>query len=308
MAETPILRVRDLHKSFAAIVAASNLNLDVAEGEIVGIIGANGAGKTVFVNMITGYLKPSSGTIEFEGKDITGIEPRDATHIGVCRSFQVSQVFMTMTVMENLAIAVAIARSGDVSLLRPMKSDALYEECERIMKRYKIEKYRDQVASTLSQGVRKLLDIAMAVVAEPKVLLLDEPTSGVSVEEKFDIMDIVIAALKEQGTAVLFVEHDMEIVERYVDRVIAFYQGEIICDEPPEDALVDPKVIEFVIGEDHHTLISAKPKAKPRTKAKPRAKAASKTRTAPRKKPASRTRAKPKAKPRTRKPRGTSNA
>jgi branched-chain amino acid transport system ATP-binding protein len=116
---------------------------------------------------------------------------------------------------------------------------------------YKIVDHRNQVASTLSQGVRKLLDIAMAVVSNPKILLLDEPTSGVSVEEKFGIMDIVIQALKEQGATVLFVEHDMEIVERYVDRVLAFYQGEIICDAPPIEALRDPKVIEYVIGGDH---------------------------------------------------------
>ncbi len=253
MAETPILRVRELNKSFSGIVDANNINVDVAPGEIVGIIGANGAGKTVFVNMITGYLKPSSGTIEFNGKDITGIEPRDATHEGVCRSFQVSQVFMTMTVRQNLLIALAIARESGTAMLRPVDNPELMEECERLMTAYKVGQYADSAVSTLSQGVRKLLDIAMAVVANPKVLLLDEPTSGVSVEEKFGIMDIVMSALEERGTAVLFVEHDMEIVERYVHRVLAFYQGEVICDAPPAEALLDPKVIEFVIGTDYQS-------------------------------------------------------
>ncbi len=253
MADAPILRVRDLNKSFSGIVAANNINVDVAPGEIVGIIGANGAGKTVFVNMITGYLKPSSGTIEFNGKDITGIEPRDATHEGVCRSFQISQVFMTMTVRENLLIALAIARESGSAMLRPVDHPDLTDECDRLMAVYKIDQYANSTVSTLSQGVRKLLDIAMAVVSNPKVLLLDEPTSGVSVEEKFGIMDIVMAALKEKGTAVLFVEHDMEIVERYVHRVLAFYQGEVICDAPPAEALLDPGVIEFVIGTDYHS-------------------------------------------------------
>jgi len=242
------LRVTDLCKSFAGIVAANNINVEAAPGEVIGIIGANGAGKTVFVNMITGYLKPSSGRIEFMGKDITGIEPRDATHVGVCRSFQVSQVFMTMTVKENLLIALAIAKDGGRSMMQAPDSPELQAECERLLRQFTILEHQDAVASTLSQGVRKLLDIAMAVVAKPKVLLLDEPTSGVSVEEKFAIMDIVIAALKEQGATVLFVEHDMEIVERYVDRVLAFYQGEIICDAPPAEALQDPAVIEYVIG------------------------------------------------------------
>jgi branched-chain amino acid transport system ATP-binding protein len=251
MAETPALKVTDLCKSFSGIVAANNISVTAAQGEIIGIIGANGAGKTVFVNMITGYLKPTSGRIEFQGRDITGIEPRDATHVGVCRSFQVSQVFMTMTVMENLLIALSIAKEGGGAMLRSPRTPDLVAEAERLLTQFDIVQHKDAVASTLSQGVRKLLDIAMAVVANPKVLLLDEPTSGVSVEEKFGIMDIVISALKEKGVTVLFVEHDMEIVERYVDRVLAFYQGEVICDAPPADALKNPKVIEYVIGGDH---------------------------------------------------------
>ena len=251
MTGTPVLRVRNLQKSFAGIVAASNINVDVADGEVVGIIGANGAGKTVFVNMITGYLKPTSGSIEFSGREITGIRPRDATRIGVCRSFQISQVFMTMTVLENLLIAVSLAGKERKSLLAPLRSRERIRECEQVMERYKLTEHRDNVTRTLSQGVRKLLDIAMAVVSNPKLLLLDEPTSGVSSDEKFRLMDLVMNALKEQGTAVLFVEHDMEIVQRYVDRILAFYQGEIVCDAPPDVALKDPKVIEYVLGESH---------------------------------------------------------
>ena len=254
MADSPILRVTDLHKSFGAIVAARNISVDVAAGEIVGIIGANGAGKTVFVNMITGYLKPSSGTITFAGMDITGIGPCEAMHIGVCRSFQTSQVFMTMSVLENLLIAVAVASKDRASLLRPLHDDALIAECEKVLERYRILEHRDRVAGTLSQGARKLLDIAMAVVSEPRVLLLDEPTSGVSAEEKCDIMDVVVSASRRQGAAVLLVEHDMEIVERYVDRVLAFHQGEAICDAPPRQALADPRVLELVVGSDDATV------------------------------------------------------
>tara|TARA_B110000881_G_scaffold50623_1_gene42961 strand:- start:4938 stop:5537 length:600 start_codon:yes stop_codon:yes gene_type:complete len=198
--------------------------------------------------MITGYLKPTSGQIEFLGSDITGIEPRDATHIGLCRSFQISQVFMTMTVKENLMIAMSLAKKSGQQLLKPFQDETISEECDKILDLYKIKDQKDLTVSTLSQGIRKLLDISMAVVGDPKVILLDEPTSGVSVEEKFGIMDIVISALKQTGTSVLFVEHDMEIVERYVDRVIAFYQGEIICDAPPKEALSNKKVIEYVLG------------------------------------------------------------
>jgi len=244
----PILTVKGLEKSFGAVTAASDVNLDVVPGEIIGIIGANGAGKTTFVNMVTGYLQPDAGSIQFEGRELVGFAPRDVTQAGISRSFQVSQVFSTLSVYENVLTALAIARSPGLDMLKPMLRPDLEARCDEVLARYQITDYRDHTVSTLSQGVRKLLDIAMAVVSEPRILLLDEPTSGVSVEEKFDLMDIVIGALREDNVTVLFIEHDMEIVERYVSRVVAFYQGKIICDETPAQALADPAVQEYVIG------------------------------------------------------------
>ena len=247
----PILEVRDLLKTFGAVVAAKDINVDVNRGEIVGIIGANGAGKTCFVNIVTGYLKPTSGSIVFDGIELVGKGPREVTHAGISRSFQVSQVFHTMTVAENLTIALAIATNRGVRALSEMETPELTLQRDAVLKRYQLENYKDMTVNVLSQGVRKLLDIAMAVVSEPRILLLDEPTSGISVEEKFDFMDVVMGALKEDNVTVLFVEHDMEIVERYVSRVLAFYQGEIIADMSPKKALADSNVQEFVIGKRH---------------------------------------------------------
>lgn len=248
---SPILEVTGINKTFGAVTAAKDINVSVANDEIIGIIGANGAGKTTFVNMVTGWLEPTTGSIKFDGRDITGMAPRRITRLGISRSFQVAQVFSTATVFDNLMIALGIVETTSIlSALRPLRRAGLEQRADLLLKRYRIDDYRDAVASTLPQGVRKLLDIAMAMVSEPRILLLDEPTSGISVEEKFDLMDIVMSALKEEGVTVLFVEHDMEIVERYVDRVLAFYQGEIICDAPPSEALIDPKVIEFVIGDE----------------------------------------------------------
>ena len=244
----PILEVRGLRKTFGAVVAANNVNIDVCSGEIIGIIGANGAGKTTFVNMVTGYLKPTAGSINFNGLELVGKLPREVTQNGISRSFQVSQVFSTMTVADNLLMALAISENRGSKAMRPMINPSLIEKSENILERYQMIQYRDLVVSALSQGVRKLLDIAMAVVSNPRILLLDEPTSGISVEEKFDFMDMVMNLLTEDKVTVLFIEHDMEIVERYVNRVIAFYQGEIIADMPPKKALIDPKVQEFVIG------------------------------------------------------------
>ena len=244
-----MLEARQLSKSFGSVTAADRIDVSVAEHEVVGIIGANGAGKTTFVNMVTGYVKPSAGQILYEGEEITALAPREVTRMGISRSFQVPQVFMSATVFDNLLISLGVAERKLVRFWRPLRRPHLEAEAERLMRRFQIEAYADQAAMLLPQGVRKMLDIAMAVVRRPRLLLLDEPTSGVSVEEKFGVMDTVMAALREQRVTVLFVEHDMEIVTRYAQRVLAFYEGAIVADGPPEQVMADEQVRRFVIGE-----------------------------------------------------------
>ena len=247
-----IFEIKNVSLTIDGKSIVNDVSIKVCPGEIVGLMGPNGAGKTCFVNMITGYLAPTAGSIKFEGEELVGLETRKITHAGISRSFQVSQVFHSMTVSENLMIALAIANNTAFDALRTMDTPDLRNQLDAVSSRYKLDDYRNSTVSALAQGVRKLLDIAMAVVSKPRVLLLDEPTSGISVEEKFDFMDVVMGALKEDGVTVLFVEHDMEIVARYVSRVLAFYQGEIIADMPPMKALSDKKVQEFVIGKEHH--------------------------------------------------------
>lgn len=247
-----VLQVRDLHKSFGGVVAASNINISVDAQEIIGIIGANGAGKTTFVNLVTGYLPPTSGSIEFMGQSILGLQPRDITKLGLTRTFQIPQVFLSETIFENLMLAFGIAERSGFGLFTPLHTEERAATVDAHIERYQMKEYRDMAASALPQGVRKLLDIAMATVRRPKLLMLDEPTSGISIEEKFGLMDVIMNALKEENTTVLFIEHDMEIVERYVSRVIAFYQGGIICDAPTAEAMQDPKVMEFVLGQDKY--------------------------------------------------------
>ena len=250
-ADGAILSVRDLEKTFGSVVAARDITVSVPAHQTIGIIGANGAGKTTFVNMITGHLTPSKGSIQFEGRDITGMPSRAITRLGISRSFQVAQVFPTMTVIENMRIAAAIARGRDSMLDRlvtPLDSPETVREAEAAVDLYQIARYRDARAATLPQGVRKLLDIAMAVAGAPRVLLLDEPTSGISVEEKFGLMDVVMSAMKSRKLTVLFVEHDMEIVARFADRVLAFYDGTVIADGTPDDALGDSRVQTLISG------------------------------------------------------------
>jgi branched-chain amino acid transport system ATP-binding protein len=250
-----ILAVRDLEKKFGSLIAAHDISVTVPTLQTVGIIGANGAGKTTFVNMITGHLRPSKGEILFEGRDITGRPSREITRLGIARSFQVAQIFSSLTVLENMCAATAIALCPGRLLTQactPLYSPRAMAEADAALDLFRIANYRHAVAATLPQGVRKLLDIAMAVAASPRLLLLDEPTSGISIEEKYGLMDVVMSALKQRQITVLFVEHDMDIVERFADRVLAFYDGAVIADGPPVETLENPRIQELISGPKLH--------------------------------------------------------
>jgi branched-chain amino acid transport system ATP-binding protein len=248
---TPILSVRDLGKQFGSLVAARDITVAVPPLQTIGVIGANGAGKTTFINMITGHLRPTRGTIHFEERDITGLPSRKITRMGISRSFQVAQIFPSLTVFENMCAACAISRAppdwlGHLrTLLRSPQSVA---EANELLELFQISHHRDMLASTLPQGLRKLLDIGMSVAGAPRVLLLDEPTSGISIEEKFELMRVVMSALRARKITVLFVEHDMEIVERFADRVLAFYDGTVIADGTPAATLADPRIQALISG------------------------------------------------------------
>ena len=245
----PLLEAREVRKQFGAVVAADSISARVHRGEIIGVIGANGAGKTTFVNMLTGHLAPDSGDFFFEGKNITGMPSCDIVRAGINRSFQISQVFSEMSVADNLAAAVALF-GGEGGMWRPAISADVVRRAEELMRRFAIEEWRSQTAATLPQGARKCLDIAMAMAGGPSLALLDEPTSGVSAEEKLTVMDGLMAAMRETKSAVLFVEHDMEIVSRYAERVWAFVGGRIVGDGPAAEVLASPEVRRQIVGEN----------------------------------------------------------
>jgi branched-chain amino acid transport system ATP-binding protein len=253
-----ILEARGLMKTFGAVTAANDICASIDEHSITGLIGTNGAGKTTFVNMVTGYLKPASGSIHFAGRDITPLPPRQITRLGIARSFQIPQLYDTLTVRENLVVALGIVlRNAKPSFFSklpaqvPGHNASLETVVDNLMSQFNLTDYADRVARVLPQGVRKQLDIAMAMAGKPQVLLLDEPTSGVAAEEKFGIMDMIMNVVRVEKVTVLFVEHDMDIVSRYADRVLAFYDGRIIADQTPEDALNNPDVQRYVTGKRH---------------------------------------------------------
>ena len=245
---TALLEAIGVNKRFGAVVAAADLQVSLAAGERVSLIGSNGAGKTTFVNMITGYLKPDTGRIALDGHDITPLAPRAITRLGVARSFQIPQLCGDLTVLDNMLVANA-CHDQRLSFWQPARRPEAMDRAQALLERFALAEHRERRVAELPGGVRKLLDIAMALTAAPKLLLLDEPTSGVSAEEKFPMMDTIMRALGEDAMSVLFVEHDMDIVVRYASRVVAFYSGRIIADGAPGEALATDDVRRYVTGE-----------------------------------------------------------
>jgi branched-chain amino acid transport system ATP-binding protein len=234
-----VLTVQGLQKSFGAVRAAADISLTFDPDTVVSLIGANGAGKTTFLNIVTGYLRPDGGQILFGERDIVGFSPRQITKLGISRSFQIPQLFNSLSVRENLLVAESIAATDD-----PLAAT------DEALTRFELAPYAAQKAGLLPEGIRKLLDVAMALSSRSKLLLLDEPTSGVSADEKFAIMDVVMGAARAAGVTVIFVEHDMDIVARFAGRVVAFYDGGIIADGLPDTVLRAENVRRYVIGEE----------------------------------------------------------
>jgi branched-chain amino acid transport system ATP-binding protein len=239
-----ILETVGLTKTFGALAAASDITVRVEEDSVVGLIGGNGAGKTTFLNLITGYLEPTGGRIVYRGRDITALSPRQVTHLGICRSFQIPQIFDSLTVHENLLVGTSIAAHAR------HEGAATRAAADALLARFHLGGHRVERAGVLPEGTRKLLDIALALVTKPAVLLLDEPTSGVSAEEKFEIMDLVLGAIRDERVTVLFVEHDMDIVRRYAQRILAFHEGRVIAEGPPAEVLESAEVRRLIVGEE----------------------------------------------------------
>jgi branched-chain amino acid transport system ATP-binding protein len=245
-----ILETTRLTKTFGAVTAAENISVAIGEDTVVGLIGGNGAGKTTFVNLVTGYLTPTAGAVRFAGEEITGLSPRRITRMGICRSFQIPQVFDSLSTRENLLVGLGIVAlgKGAFTVQTVVAGRTPETAAEELLARFRLESFRDAPARVLPEGVRKLLDIAMALAVKPRILMLDEPTSGVSADEKFALMDLVLGAVRADRVTVLFVEHDMEIVRRYAQRVLAFYEGRVIADGSAAEVLDQAEVRRFVVG------------------------------------------------------------
>ncbi|WBU62762.1 ABC transporter ATP-binding protein [Paracoccus aerodenitrificans] len=244
----PLLETRNLVIQFGGVVAADNVSLTIEAGRNLAIIGPNGAGKTTFLNICTGWIKPTRGQVLFEGRDITPLPPRRIVQHGVARAFQIPQLFTEHTARENLLISVA-AREGLRKPLMPLGRIPQQDEVMRLLELVNCSDVADRPVIELSEGQRKLIDIAVALALKPKLLLMDEPTSGVASSEKHGVMEILVKALAEAEVTSVFVEHDMGIVQRYADEVAVWNSGNVQLRGTPEEVLKHPDVIRDVIGE-----------------------------------------------------------
>jgi len=244
-----LLEARGLEIRFGGVVAADDVNLRIEEGRNLAIIGPNGAGKTTFLNICTGWIKPTRGTVLFRGKDVTRLAPRDIVRRGVARAFQIPQLFTEHTAMENMLIA-ASARTGRQSPLLDMHDMPEREEMAQLLEMVGCDRVADRPVVELSEGQRKLIDIAVALALKPALLLMDEPTSSVASSEKFEIMEILVKALGRADVTAVFVEHDMGIVENYADEVAVWNAGAVQMRGTPGEILKHPDVIRDVIGEE----------------------------------------------------------
>ncbi|MGH7070362.1 MAG: ABC transporter ATP-binding protein [Acetobacteraceae bacterium] len=238
----PALEAEHLYLSFGGVHAVRDVSLSVANGEVLAIIGQNGAGKSTFLNMCTGYLRPERGAIRIAGRSIIGLNPRTITRLGVARAFQHPQIFPQRRVIDHLRFASVAGRAGFWHPFRPLNSPRSERNVGELLAFFGLEEMAELPVRGIPEGQRKLLDVAMALALVPTLMLLDEPTSGVSSDEKVELMTRLVAALRARGVSAVFVEHDMDVVARFADRVAVWADGELFRVGSPEEVLADPEV------------------------------------------------------------------
>jgi branched-chain amino acid transport system ATP-binding protein len=249
-----ILQATGLTKFYGPFCALDHVSLAVAEGEFVSIIGPNGAGKSTLINLLTGVSAPTAGRVSFKGRDVTGAGPVRRARLGMARSFQLVQIFPDLTVLETLQAAVVSRLGRGTRLFASLAGDREVQDAAlETAELFGLADTRHAPARQLPQGDKKLLDVASAFALRPEIILLDEPTSGVSTPDKHAVMEILVGAAKRMGLrAIIQVEHDMDIVFGYSDRIIALHQGKVLADATPALIEADARVVDMVVGRRRH--------------------------------------------------------
>jgi branched-chain amino acid transport system ATP-binding protein len=247
----PVLETKGLTKQFGGITAANDVTLSIEKGARHALIGPNGAGKTTIINLLTGVLRPTAGTIMLEGQDITNLEPHKRVQLGIARTFQINQLFAELTPLETIGLAVSERMELGRQWWRTVGSKGIViEESVEILQRFHLADVMDEQTINLPYGKQRLLEIALAIACRPRVLLLDEPAAGVPEAQRRDILDAV-AALPDDVT-VLLIEHDMDIVFSFADRISVLVNGALFVEGPPAEVAADPRVKAVYLGEEAH--------------------------------------------------------
>ncbi len=244
---TTILKVQNLSKSFGGVKAVHNVSFELAEGQLLAMIGPNGAGKSTCFNLINGQLRPDRGNIIVLGKKINGYPPRQVWKLGVGRTFQITSTFSSMTVLENIQIAMLSYHKHTKSLFK--KAGNLYvDESMDLIRQVGIENQHDRACGVLAYGDLKRVELAVALVNKPKLLLMDEPTAGMGPSERQTLMELTKKIVRSQNIGILFTEHDMDVVFNHAEHIILLNRGELVAQGTPEEVRQNDKAQKIYLG------------------------------------------------------------
>jgi branched-chain amino acid transport system ATP-binding protein len=243
-----LLRVENVTKSFDGFVAVNNFNLTVEPGQMACIIGPNGAGKSTAFNLITGHLQPTRGRIFFRDREITGFPPHEICQMGVGRSFQRTNIFPRLSVFENVQVAVLSHAKKTLNFFTPAKK-LVQDETYQLLADVGLVDEAQSISGTLSYGFQKQLELGIALASEPELLLLDEPTAGMSPQETASSIELIGKIARDRGLTLLFTEHDMDVVFSIAEKITVLHQGEVLAEGLPEEVRTNPEVQRVYLGE-----------------------------------------------------------
>ena len=244
-----LLAVESLRKFFGEVRAANDLSLEIAQGQVLSLVGANGAGKSTFLNMLIGLVRPDRGEIRLEGKRITGLPPEQRAKMGIVKTFQLEHVFDDMTVFDNVRTACLSAAGKHYVMFKDVSAEReINERTQHILELFDLARVCQTLVRNLGHGYKKVIDIAMSFAMKPKILLVDEPTSGVGEEEKYRIMELMMNQIRASNLAAIIVEHDLNLVKDLSNETIVMHEGEFIARGAPEEVFSQDKVVEVLVG------------------------------------------------------------
>ena len=244
-----LLETVNLKRYFGETRAVDNVSLTIAQGEFISVVGPNGAGKTSLCNVVSGHLAPESGKIIFNGKDVTHASIIERVKAGIARSFQLVNLFDDLSAFDNAALAIFSreSKTRNLATLAHLDRDVI-AEADAVLGQFGLAGKRDEAARGLAQGERKLLDVALAYALRPKLLFLDEPTSGVSTRNKGQIMDTIASVVRGEGITAVIIEHDMDVVFKYSNRIVVMHQGAILAQGTPDEIRKNDQVAMILLG------------------------------------------------------------